>query len=164
VKLNKTITALTAGLAISLLVNIFVICNLLSFKSSARDVIAAAREGLSILSSEPFTADIRVNQVIPLELEVPINQTINVPIDTTYYLDTVIHTTVNLPLIGPQRIAVPIKEEIPLKLDLNIPVQLIIPLSIEYHLDEVLPIQVSLPPETLEAMEQTLLNIEAGLK
>jgi len=164
VKFNKTIIALTAGLAFSLLVNIFVIYSLLNFRTAALDIITAAREGLGSLISEPFTADIRVDQVLPLELEIPINQTITVPIDTTYYLDTVIHTTVNIPLIGPQRIAVPIQEEIPLQLNLDLPIQLIIPLSTTYHLDAVLPVKVSLPPEILETMEQTLLDIETGLK
>jgi len=163
-KFKIIMITLAAGLILSLLVNIIVIYSLISFRANALNIIVASREGLSSLTSEPFTADVKVDQLLPLHLEIPINQTITVPIDTSYSLDTVVHTTINLPLVGPQRIAIPIREEIPLKLDLNLPIQLTIPISTEYHLDAVLPVQVSLPPETLDALEQALQNLEDSLK
>lgn len=163
-KSNKIMIALAAGLVISMLVNIVVIYSLFSLKTNALNIIVTVREGLSSLTSEPFTAAVKVDQVLPLDIEIPINQTINVPIDTTYAIDTVVHTTISLPLIGPQRIAIPIREDIPLKLDLDLPIELTIPISIEYHLDAVLPVKVSLPPETLETLEKTLQALEASLQ
>ncbi|MDW7739033.1 MAG: hypothetical protein SCJ97_03100 [Bacillota bacterium] len=161
---RKMALLITGGLVISLLVNIFVVSNIIRFRNDALSVIVTTRDGLSRLTSEPFIAEVAVDQVIPLELEIEIDETINVPIDTTYYLDTTVQTTVVLPLVGPQRITIPIRENIPLQLELALPVQLNFPISTEYHLDAVLPVLVSLPPETVEIIDQTLQEIEDDLR
>jgi len=163
-KPKTTLIVLAAGLTFSLFVNVFVIWSLFNFRSSALSAVRTAREGLDQLAAESFTADVRINQRLPLEMNIEIDQAISVPIDTTYTLNSVVHTTVSLPVFGPQDIAVPINEEIPLQMDLELPVQLTVPISTEYHLDTVLPVEISLPRETAVKLGQTLQDIEDGLR
>ncbi len=163
-KSKTTFIVLAAGLALSLFVNVFVIWSLFNFRSKALSTVVTARESLEQLAAESFIADVRINQILPLEMNIEIDQTISVPIDTTYPLNTVVHTTVSLPVFGPQDIAVPINEEIPLQMNLELPVQLTVPISTEYHLDTVLPVEISLPRETAGKLGQTLQDIEDGLR
>ena len=163
-KTRIALVVLALGLLLSLAINAFVVWQVLSFKAAAFNTVVSARAALSDFTMEPFTTMVQVDQVLPLAVEIPINQTFTVPIDTTYSLDTIVNTTIAIPLLGPQNIAVPIRGEIPLQLTLEIPVRMTVPISTSYHLQVSLPVEVSLPPEVLEALDQTLQEIETGLR
>jgi hypothetical protein len=155
---------LTAGLALSLLLNFFVIFSLSNVRSGALDTVVSAREGFRRIGADSFSMEVQVDQVLPLETMVPIKETISFPLVFNYELDTVVNTEVNLPLVGPQQIAVPIRGMIPVNTVVEIPIRLNLPISTEYHLQAVIPVEISLPPETVSTINQSLEEIENRLR
>jgi hypothetical protein len=155
---------LSAGLIISLALNLMVIISLARVRTNALDTVVSARDGLDRISADSITMEVQVDQLLPLDIIVPINETITFPLELNYKLDTVVDTTINLPLVGPQQVAVPIRGTIPIKTVVSIPVKLNLPVSTEYHLQAVIPVNISLPPETITALNSTLEEIENLLR
>lgn len=163
-KQKTVIIILAAGLTLSLLLNLLIIYNLSNMRSGALDTVASAREGFGRISADSFNMEVQVDQVLPLDLVVPINETITFPLAFNYELDTIVNTAVNLPLVGSQQIAVPIRGTIPVNTVVEIPVRLNLPISTEYHLQAVIPVEISLPPETVSSINQSLEEIENRLR
>lgn len=163
-KTRIAIVALALGLALSLLINIFVLVQLLQFRAGALDTIVAARASLRRFGTQPITTVVQVDQMLPLSLTLPIDESFTVPVDTTYALNTVVNTTIRIPLLGPQNIAVPIQGEVPLQLTLEVPVRMTVPLSTTYHLAVNLPVQVSLPSDVLDSLDAALQQAEDSLR
>jgi hypothetical protein len=155
---------LAAGLVLSLLLNSIVIISLSNVRSGALDTVVSAREGLDRFSADSIRMEVQVDQVLPLDIVVPINETISFPLAFNYELDTVVNTTISIPLIGPQQVAVPIRGTIPVNTVVEIPVRLNLPISTDYHLQALLPVEISLSPETIGTINQSLDEIENRLR
>jgi hypothetical protein len=158
------IIILGAGVLISLLLNLLILNSLSRIKTTAFETMVSAREGLEQITAEPVIVEVQVDQILPLDLVVPIDETISFPLKLEYPINTVIDTTINLPLLGPQQVAVPIRGVIPIDTMVTIPVKLNLPVSTEYHLQALIPVKISLPPDTLNSIEASLDEIENRLR
>lgn len=158
------ITVLVGLLLLSLAVNIFVIWSLLDFRASAYQVVFNARRSLEILTEENITADVYVDQLIPINTEIYFDQQIDIPIDMTFPLDVIVYTTINLPGVGSQRIAIPIRGNIPIDFTVPVPVKMTVPISTEYQIQEVIPLEFSLRQDALLMLIETLENVENILR
>ncbi len=155
---------LAAGLVLSLCLNLVVINLLARVRSDAHDTVASTRKGLEIVSAKSIEMEVQVDQLLPLTIIVPINELISLPIDLVFPLDTVVNTTINFPVVGPQQVSVPIRANIPINTVVTIPVKMDLPISTEYHLQAVIPVKLSLPPETIDSIKKTLEDIEIKLR
>lgn len=155
---------LAAGLVLSLILNLFVISLLSKVRSDAYYAVVSTREGLEKISTESIEMEVQVDQVLPLDIIVPINEVISFPIDLIFPIDTVVNTTINFPLVGPQQVAVPIRANVPINTIIAIPVKMDLPVSTEYHLQAVMPVELSLPPETINSIKSTLEDLEIRLR
>jgi len=155
---------LAVGLVLSLSLNLVVINLLVRVRSDAHDSVVSTREGLELITAESIEMEIQVDQLLPLDIIVPINEIISFPIDLSFPLDTVVNTTINFPIVGPQQVSVPIRADIPVNTIITIPVKMDLPISTEYHLQAVIPVKLSLPPETIDSMKKTLEDIEIRLR
>jgi len=148
----------------SLALHAFTFYTLSQVRKQAAGAVAQARAGLEPLAGEPIVAVDQINQQLPFSPTLPLDQSFQVPINTVYPLSTVVETSINIPLLGPQAIAVPIKARIPIQLTIDVPVKMQVPISFTYHLDTEVPVEVAIPPELLTPVEDMLKQAEEGLK
>ena len=161
---EKTFVILIIFLCLSLSVNIIAIFGLNKVRTDSKAIIEKARIGLELLSAEKISLEVSIDQLLPLETEIVVNEIFTVPIDTTYPIDTTIYSTINLPLVGTQRIAIPIKGTVPIKTIMETPVKLSFPISTEYHLKTTIPVEISIPPEVLDNLIIMLDDLQTQLK
>ncbi len=155
---------LSLFLLLSLSVNIITITSLARARTKAVAIIDEARDALDSLSYKPFTFDLAVDKDLPLETEISVNQVIEIPIDINYPVDTTIYSNVNLPVVGTQRIAIPIKGNIPVKTTIEVPINMLVPVSANYSLETTIPVEISIPDDITEILLQVLDNMESYLK
>ncbi|MEA3309561.1 MAG: hypothetical protein U9Q70_08640 [Chloroflexota bacterium] len=166
-KTNPTslrMTLLWLLLILSLLLNSMVLYAFYYARVQSLELLTQAELAVEQFSSRPVKTVVEIDQRIPLSETLPFSHSFSVPINTTYFLSTVVQTEVSLPLLGARTINIPIQADIPLQLELDIPVQTNIPLSFTYHLRTELPIEVVLPPETLAPISALLQQATAALK
>ncbi len=121
------------------------------------------RMALEALASRPLRMEVSLDTEVPISTTVPLHQTFRVPVETLYHLDTVVQTTVQIPIIGAQEIGIPVVGDIPLHLDLDVPVETEVPISFTYHLQTTVPVEVTLPAESLQPLFAILEESEALL-
>jgi hypothetical protein len=97
----------------------------------------AAVSGLDSFRSSVIEFDVAVDQKIPVDAQVVLDRTLEVPIQTTFPIDQVVETTISI--AGPFDTQIPLDVTVPIQLD--IPVDLIVPISIS----EVVPVSAEVP-------------------
>jgi len=155
---------LCALVILSLALNGLVIFTLYQAREAALGVLESAQVSLFRLTQAPIVTQVKVDQDVPINTTIPIQKTFTVPLDFDYPLSTVVNTSINIPVLGRQDIAVPIDTIIPIKYDVEIPVQTEIPISFTYRLQADIPVEVALPPETVDNLEVFLEQLTDFLK
>ncbi len=161
---SPLMVGLVVLLLISLALNVFTLSALVRYRDAMLDGLAELRAALQSIGETSITTVVHVEQDIPVEGTVPVNATFDVPVSTTMPLSTTVYTTVNIPLLGPQKIPVPIEGELPLQVTLKLPIHTELPVNATYHLSTDLPVRVTLSPESFLALQKALLTLENGLK
>lgn len=119
--------------------------------------------------------NIEVSQNIPIDTEIPFNETLEVPINTTIPIQQQIATTIMIdPLQSgleiPVDINVPVDIEVPVDMSIPITVDRTIPISTNIPLNMTVPISIKISETelapylerlrlALESLEQTLSNL-----
>jgi hypothetical protein len=103
----------------------------------AGEGLDAAVSGLDSFRSSTITFDVAIDEEIPIDAQVLLDRTLEVPIQTTFPIDQVVDTTISI--AGPFDTEIPLDVTVPIQLE--IPVDLTIPLSI----NEVVPISADVP-------------------
>ncbi len=142
---------------------LFDVTLLLIGRQMALKSIAESRAALEAVAATPIVMEVSLDTEVPISTTVPLHQTFHVPVETTYHLDTVVQTTIQIPLIGAQEVSIPVAGDIPLQLDLNVPVETEIPVAFTYHLQTTVPVEVQLPADSLAPLFALLDKIEARL-
>jgi len=151
-------------IAISLLLNVVLIVGLLRVREGLQSALTVAGNALALSTSEPLAFVVSVDQAIPIQTTVPIEQSFVVPIELDYPLETVVNTYIDIPLLGRQDIAVPVEMVIPISTTLEIPIQMEIPISVTYQLQTEIPVEVQLPPTLLDTLADLIEQLGAGLQ
>ncbi len=163
-KLRSWRVVISGFVAISILLNVVLIVGLLRTREGLRSALTVAGHAVSLSTSEPFAVVVSVDQMIPVQTTVPIEQSFAVPLELDYPLSTVVNTYIDIPLLGRQDIAVPVEMVIPISTTLEIPIQMAIPISVTYHLQTEIPIEVQLPRTLLETLANLIEQLDAGLQ
>jgi len=158
------LTILTILTIISLILNGILLFALFKVRANALEALGAVRNTVALLGTDPITMDVHVDQMIPFNMVLPLNETVTIPLDIVYPLDTIINTYVDIPVIGRQDIAVPINAQIPIQYDLTVPIALNVPISLTYPLQVDVPVVIEIPPELRVPIEAVLQQIEAALR
>ena len=93
--------------------------------------------GLDSFRSSTIEFDVPINEAIPIEAEIVLNRTLDVPIQTTFAIDQIVDTTITI--AGPFDTQIPLDVTVPVQLD--VPIDLVIPFAI----NEVFPISAEVP-------------------
>lgn len=148
---------------ISLLLNVVVIAGLLEIRGGLDRALTAARDALARQANQPIAFTVAIDQPIPIQADIPIDETFTIPIDFVYPLDTVINTHIDIPVLGRQEIAVPVETRIPISHTLEIPVEMTVPVSVTYHLQTDIPVEVAVPPDLLTTLDALLQGLTSEL-
>jgi len=111
--------------------------------------------------------NIQISQNIPIDTEIPFNETLDVPINTTIPIEQQIATTIMIdPLQSgleiPVDINVPVNMEIPVNMNIPITVDRTIPISTEVPLDMTVPISIKISETELAPyLERLRLSLES---
>jgi len=134
----------------SLILNIHLVRTLLGVGQDLESARTAAREALASLVEEPVVVPIAVDEVIPVQTTLAFSDTLVVPFQIDYTLDTVVSTSINIPVLGRQSVSVPVYAVIPISETLAVPVQMDVPISVTYPLKVEFPVAVEIPAELTE--------------
>jgi len=156
--------AMSVGLVVSLAINGFLIYTLLRLRDGFAGTLAAARNSLVLSDLSSIELNVEVDQEIPIDTTVSINQRVSVPIDIEYPLNTVVTTFIDLPVIGRQEITIPVETTIPINTTLDIPIDLDLPISLVYPLKLSVPVQVQLPSSLVDSLEDVLYDLDQSMQ
>jgi hypothetical protein len=130
-------------LAVSLAIHALTVWRLLSVRQTLRDEVGRLATSVQAAKSSQVTYDLAIDQQVPIDIDVPIQRSLEVPIDT----EVRINQTINLPVqtaLG--------NFDIPVPLDTTIPVSTTVPIvfdqtvnistTVPIHLD--VPVQIDL--------------------
>jgi hypothetical protein len=162
-KLRSWRVAISAFVAISIGLNVVLIVGLMYTREGLRSALAMANDTLIQSAGEPLVIEVAVDQAIPIQTMIPIEQSFVVPLEFNYPLNTVINTYVDIPVLGRQDIAVPVETVIPISTTLAIPVEMDVPISVTYQLQTRIPVEVQIPSTMLTALEGYFEQLDAGL-
>lgn len=137
---------------------------LLGAQGQLRGLVSDARTDLQTFGSQPLTFQIAIDQHIPISETVRISDTFVIPINAVFPFSTRVNTTINIPILGPQEISIPVSASVPVNTTIEVPIQADFPISMTFHLVMDLPVEVTLPPELLAPFDQMLQQAEDGLR
>lgn len=122
--------------------------------------LGEAVTGIDTFRTSTIQFDVMIDEVVPIDAEVVLNRTIDVPINTTIPIDESFDTTitVNGPfgIDIPLDITVPIKLDLPIDLDVAIPVNETIPVKTEVPVKLDVPISIDISETELAELAEAL--------
>jgi hypothetical protein len=141
---------------ISLALNVVLINVLLGARRQAGEAAAAAAQAIGALRQTTIDTSVRVERSIPVILNIPISQTLTVPIDDAIPINTQVQVPIEIPLLGTRLFDIPIQATIPVKLETVVPINLIVPLSTSVPVAFDVPIRIVIADTPLgESLAET---------
>ncbi len=123
----------------ALALNLYLINTLLQVRAQAGLAAAQAADAVGQIRDARIEYTVNVDQVIPVDVTVPISRTITVPISNTIPISTVVTIPLEIPGFGTRNLTLPIRTELTLRLQQTIPVSLTVPINAE------VPVQLTVP-------------------
>ena len=124
---------------ISLGLNGFIINSLLTVRRQAAEAFTQAAEAVSVIKDGAIEYTVKIDEEIPIALDVPVRFTVDVPIVETIPVNTTVGVPVEIPLVGMRTINIPISANIPINLTIKVPIDKTIPV------DAALPMKFDVP-------------------
>ena len=152
-------------LTISLLLNLLIINRLLRVQQAALLMVAQVQQLSAELQDETLTMVIPIQQTIIIDADVPIRETIRVPVQTTVAIETEVTVPVDAGILGVINLVIPIETTIPLDLTLDVPIDQSIAIHAPIELDIEVPVEVAIadtPIYDLLEQVQAMLDGLAG--
>ena len=156
--------ALWVLVLLSLVLNAFLLVQWFGLRAAVSSALSTAREGLASLATEPLQLIVTLDQDVPIETTIPIDQEISVPLDLDYPLSTTVSTAIESPLLGRQEIACPVEAVIPVHQTVSTRLQAQFPVSFTYRLTAQIPVVVMLPAEFTTDLSGILAELEQALR
>ncbi|MCB0195994.1 MAG: hypothetical protein KDJ65_28845 [Anaerolineae bacterium] len=150
------IFALYGLVLLSLGLNFYLISELLRVQQQTQDFARKARPvlqetvadtitDLEEIKSSTIAFDIKIDNEFPLDLEFPINESLEVPINTVIPIQEEIDTTIIMPIFGvdvPVDITVPVEVDVPIDLDVPVEFNRTIPISTTVPIEMDFPVAI----------------------
>jgi hypothetical protein len=152
---------------ISLALNLGLIISLLNVRRQVAEAVQLATENISRLRASTLAYTFRVEETVPVQVTVPINEQLTVPVDTQLPIDTFVDVPVEVPFIGSRTLSLPIETVIPVKFETTFPVNLTVPISASVPVTLDVPIRIAVADTPFDASlaeaETYLKKFAAGL-
>jgi EmrB/QacA subfamily drug resistance transporter len=105
--------------------------------------LAEAVTGIDQFRTSQIQFDVAINEVVPINAEVVLDRTLNVPINTSIPIDETIDTTITVQ--GPFGIDIPLDITVPIQLDLPIDLSVAIPVNETIPINTEVPVNLNVP-------------------
>jgi len=116
--------------------------------------------GIDEFASSTITFNVSIDETVPINAEVVLDRTLQVPISTTIPIDEEFDTTITINgpfgIDIPLDITVPIKLDLPIDLDVAIPVNETVPVNTEVPVNLDVPISIDISETELAALAEAL--------
>jgi hypothetical protein len=125
-------------LAISLLIHALTLSRLLSVRATLRDEVGRLATAVQSAKQQQLIYQVPIDQLLPIDIDVPIQRNLNVPINTSVQIK--------------QQITLPIDTglgvvNIPVPIDASVPISTTVPIAFDQtvNISTTVPIQLDLP-------------------
>jgi hypothetical protein len=153
---------------ISLVLNVVIISGLLRAQRIALDTLRDARAIVRGVEADTFSYTLNVNEIVPIEANVPINEEVTVPIRTTIPISTVVNVPIDTGLLGTFDIDVPVRMVVPIDLDVVVPINEVVEIGTTIALDVDVPVEIPIADtpviDHLEALDEAMERMEQRLE
>jgi hypothetical protein len=134
---------------VSLLMNAYTFQQLLSVKRTAGQLALDASAAVGELQNKTFTFTVPIDETLVIETEIPIQDTISVPIQTEIPVNTSVAVMVDAGLLGGIPVRIPISTVVPVDLTVNVPLDETFPVRAPVTLDMQIPVSFVVADEPL---------------
>lgn len=132
----------------------------LEARQVVQDTVSDARAIVAGVGDDTFSYTLKVQQEVPVEALVPLEEEVVVPIRATIPISTVVIIPINAGLLGTFDIDVPVRTMVPVSLDVAIPISHTVNIATTVLLDVEVPIEIPLAETPLV---DYLKELDAGL-
>ena len=150
----------------SLVINVLLLVGLYNFRLQTQKGIASVNEILDTVEIENFDLPVVVDEVLPIDITVPFNDTFDVPIhevvpismtipiheNVSFPINDVVRinrdVTVSIVILGqPIPVDIPIRTDIPINMNIDVPIDMEVPVDTTIPIDLVVevPIDMEVP-------------------
>jgi hypothetical protein len=156
---------------VSLLLNAMVINQLLRLRRAAQLAVVETSAMLADLQDETIALTIPIDQTIVLDTDLPIEETVTVPIRTDLPISTEVTVTVDAGLLGDIPLNVPIETTVPVNIMVDVPIDQTFAVHAPVELDLEVPVKIVVADTPLydtltdarQALDETATQLEGGL-
>jgi hypothetical protein len=149
-------------LVLSLILHIWTLTSINQARGLAREQVSALTEQVRTARNEVVSADVHIDQSLPVELSVPIQKELSVPIDTSVRIDHEVDVTVggvNVPI--PLKIDVPVQASVPV--EINEQVEISTTVDLDMDLPVSVPVSDTVMASYLDELYRVLIDLEGDL-
>jgi hypothetical protein len=140
----------------------------LDARQTVQDTVTDARAIVAGVGDDTFSYTLKVQQEVPVEALVPLEEEVVVPIRATIPISTVVIIPINAGLLGTFDIDVPVRTMVPVSLDVAIPISHTVNIATTVLLDMEVPIEIPLAEtplvDYLEELDAGLGRLEEALE
>jgi hypothetical protein len=151
-----------ALLVVSLLLHIWTLVSINQARGLAQEQVVALTEQVRAARNEVVSAEVHIDQSLPIELSVPIQKELSVPIDTSVRIDHEVDVTVggvNVPI--PLKIDVPVQASVPV--EINEQVEISTTVDLDMNLPVSVPVSDTVMASYLDELYRVLIDLEGDL-
>lgn len=116
--------------------------------------------GIDEFANSTIRFDVKIDETVPINTEVVLDRTLQVPIRTTIPIDETFDTTIKINgpfgVDIPLDITVPIKLDLPIDLDVQIPINETVPVNTEVPVNLDVPIEIDISETELAVLAEAL--------
>lgn len=142
--------------AISLLLNAYLISQMLLMRHTAQQAVADAIAVVDNAQDITYSDTVVVDQSVAIQVDLPVDETIPVVIDQDIDIDTVVEVPVDTRLFGTITLDVPIRTTIPVHVEQDIVIDQTFPIDTAVPIYLELPISLSVADTELETAFEDL--------
>lgn|SRR5574337_1710117 len=143
-KLSASQIVLWAIAITSLALNLLVIKTLLDVRSQAGIAFVQAADAVGTIQGGTIEYTARIDQSVPVALDVPIRFTVDVPIHETLPINTTVRAPIEFPIVGTRIISLPISTEIPVNITVKVPIDETLPINAQIPLKLEVPVRLKI--------------------
>jgi hypothetical protein len=152
---------------LSLALNGVIIVSLLRVRQIALNTVGDARTIVTGISEDTFSYTFKVDQDIPVAVNIPFSEEVTVPINTTIPINTTVIVPIDLGITS-YNLEVPINTIFPMDMEFTVPVSQTVDIATTVPLDVDVPIEIPIADTPLvgylEELDAKLARIEAQLE
>lgn len=134
----------------SLLLNVTILRQIITARLAAQQAVADAIAVLEGFQAQTFTYTVVVDETLPIDTAIQIDETFPVAINETLPVNTTVRANVDAGILGTIPLDIPISTSVPVDLDFEVPIEKSLPVKTAVPVYFEVPIEVSVAETPLQ--------------